>query len=91
MAHKKHKETPVEAPPASTLPIWAWWLLFLLPLIASEYMFSVGGRGWSMIVFPLAWIGFWYTTMDRAGWPILPARWREKLIHPTDEEEGGPS
>ncbi len=68
-------------------PVWVWWALFLLPLIASEFMFYIGGRGWSMLIFPIAWIGFWYTVMDRAGWPILPERWRARMTG--RREEGG--
>ncbi|MCD6105001.1 MAG: hypothetical protein J7J43_04375 [Thermosipho sp. (in: Bacteria)] len=41
------------------LPIWLKIILFLIPLIWSEYMFSVVGRWTSMILFPIAWFGFW--------------------------------
>ncbi|MDY7041343.1 MAG: hypothetical protein SVX38_10820 [Chloroflexota bacterium] len=56
------------------IPLWGWVLIFLVPLIMSEYMFYVVGRGMSMILFPVAWIGFWITLMHRAGWPILKRR-----------------
>jgi len=56
------------------IPLWGWVLIFLLPLIASEFMFYRVGRWPSMIIFPLAWIGFWAAMMQRSGWPILKKR-----------------
>lgn len=56
------------------IPLWGWILIFLVPLIASELMFYRVGRWPSMIVFPLAWIGFWAAMMQRSGWPILKKR-----------------
>ena len=56
------------------IPLWGWILIFLLPLIASEFMFYRVGRWPSMIIFPLAWIGFWAAMMHRSGWPILKKR-----------------
>ena len=56
------------------IPLWGWVLIFLLPLILSELMFYRVGREVSMILFPLAWIGFWVAIMQRAGWPILGKR-----------------
>jgi hypothetical protein len=53
------------------IPLWGWVLIFLVPLVVSEYMFYVADRTLNMILFPIAWIGFWYMTMNRAGWPIL--------------------
>lgn len=53
------------------IPLWGWILIFLVPLIASEYMFYRADRLPSMIIFPLAWIGFWAAMMQRSGWPIL--------------------
>lgn len=47
------------------IPLWGWILIFVLPLLASEYMFYVAGRIPTMIVFPFAWIGFWYFTFWR--------------------------
>jgi hypothetical protein len=35
-----------------------------------------------MILFPLAWIGFWVAMMSRAGWPIL-----EQFKKDRDDEE----
>jgi amino acid transporter len=46
----------------SWIPIWGWVLIFLLPLLFSEYMFYVAGRIPTMVVFPFAWVGFWYFT-----------------------------
>jgi hypothetical protein len=34
-------------------------------------MFWNVGKIASMIIFPIAWIGFWYAMMERSGWPIL--------------------
>jgi hypothetical protein len=56
------------------IPLWGWILLFLVPLALSEYMFYVADRRPSMILFPVAWIGFWVTIMHRAGWPIIKRR-----------------
>lgn len=56
------------------IPLWGWLLIFLVPLLISEYMFYVAGRTASMIVFPVAWIGFWIALMQRSGWPIFKRR-----------------
>ena len=56
------------------IPLWGWVLIFLVPLILSEFMFYQAGRLPSMIMFPLAWIGFWAAMMQRSGWPILKKR-----------------
>lgn len=56
------------------IPLWGWIIIFLAPLVLSELMFYRVGRGMSMILFPIAWIGFWAAMMHRAGWPILPGR-----------------
>lgn len=56
------------------IPLWGWILIFLVPLILSEFMFYRAGRSPSMIIFPLAWIGFWAAMMQRSGWPILKKR-----------------
>ena len=56
------------------IPLWGWILIFVVPLILSEYMFYVAGKRVSMILFPLAWIGFWATMMQRSGWQILKKR-----------------
>ncbi len=65
-------EEPTPTPTSNyDFPLWVWALIFFLPLIASELMFYNVGRTLSMILFPLAWIGFWVAMMSRAGWPIL--------------------
>lgn len=85
---KKKKKTtrPTQKPQSPTqsqeeqprkfawIPLWGWLLIFLLPLIMSEYMFYVAGRTFSMILFPVAWIGFWIALMQRSGWPIFKKR-----------------
>ena len=67
------------------MPLWGWVLLFLLPLLVSEFMFWNVGKIPSMIMFPIAWVGFWYVTMERAGWPILRNR-KEKAVTSEDGE-----
>lgn len=56
------------------IPRWGWAVIFLVPLIISEFMFWNVGKIPSMIIFPVAWIGFWYAMMARSGWPILKNR-----------------
>lgn len=56
------------------IPFWGWILIFLVPLALSEYMFYVADRRPSMILFAVAWIGFFVTIMHRAGWPIIKRR-----------------
>ena len=56
------------------IPLWGWILIFIVPLVISEYMFYQVGRTVNMILFPLAWVGFWYIIMQRAGWPIFRKR-----------------
>ncbi len=53
------------------IPLWGWVLIFILPLVVSEIMFYMVGRTVNMILFPLAWAGFWFIIMHRSGWPIL--------------------
>lgn len=68
-------QSPTERPRKFTwIPLWGWILIFLVPLLISEYMFYMAGRTASMIVFPVAWIGFWIALMQRSGWPILKRR-----------------
>jgi len=57
--------------PYDWIPLWGWALIFAGPLLASEYMFYRAGRTMSMILFPVAWVIFWFTLMQRSGWPIL--------------------
>lgn len=59
------------------IPLWGWILIFLLPLIFSEFMFYRAGRVASMIIFPIAWIGFWVALMQRSGWAILKQKKEE--------------
>lgn len=59
------------------IPLWGWIIIFLAPLVLSELMFYRVGRGMSMILFPIAWIGFWVAMMHRSGWPILPGRGKD--------------
>jgi len=56
------------------IPLWGWILIFLVPLIISELMFYAASRRVSMILFPMAWIGFWVAIMHRSGWSILKKR-----------------
>ena len=58
----------------SWIPLWGWVLIFIVPLVISEVMFYQVGRTVNMILFPLAWVGFWYIIMQRSGWPILKKR-----------------
>ncbi len=75
---KKKRKEEQEEQKYAWIPLWGWVLIFLVPLIVSEYMFYVANRQYSMILFPIAWIGFWYTLMQRSGWPILKKRNRDK-------------
>jgi hypothetical protein len=42
-----------------------------VPLIASEIMFLAAGKTWSAVIFPIAWIGFFYFQMKRGGWNVF--------------------
>ena len=66
------------------IPTWGWILIFLVPLAISEFMFYTAGRKVSMILFPIAWIGFWITLMHRSGWPIVK---KQKQEHAKKKEE----
>jgi hypothetical protein len=55
----------------SWIPLWGWALIFLVPLLLSEYMFYRVGRTASMILFPIAWVAFWASLMQRGGWSIF--------------------
>jgi hypothetical protein len=68
------------------IPLWGWALIFLVPLLVSEFMFWNVGKTYSMILFPIAWIGFWYAMMQRSGWPILKKRKTKKEA--ASEEDG---
>jgi hypothetical protein len=67
------------------IPLWGWILIFLVPLLVSEFMFWNVGRTFSMILFPIGWIGFWYAMMQRSGWPILKKR--KSKEEPASEED----
>ena len=66
MKNKEKTKDPKNKEPSrnkySRIPVWGWVLIFLLPLLFSEYMFYVAGRIPTMIAFPIAWVGFWYFT-----------------------------
>jgi hypothetical protein len=53
------------------IPLWGWGLIFLVPLILSEFMFYRADRKVSMVLFLVAWTGFWVAMMHRSGWAIL--------------------
>ena len=66
---KQQKKEPKEEKQASwfdRIPRWGWVLIFLVPLVLSEFMFYTVGRRVSMILFPIAWIGFWGALMWRS-------------------------
>ncbi len=52
---------------ADRFPLWGWAVAFCAPLVLSEYMFGAVGKTGSMILFPIAWIGFWIA-LDGALW-----------------------
>ncbi|MBC7331976.1 MAG: hypothetical protein H5T91_06095 [Synergistetes bacterium] len=45
--------------PKKRLPTWLTVILFVVPLVWSEYMFYVVNKWYSMVLFPIAWVGFW--------------------------------
>jgi hypothetical protein len=55
----------------SPFPLWVWVLIFILPLAFSEFMFYQVGRTFSMVAFPVAWVGFWWVMMERSDWAIF--------------------
>ncbi len=80
----KAKKKENENERVSWIPLWGWILIFLIPLIASQYMFWRVGRIPSMIMFPIAWIGFWYAMLERSDWRILK-NLRKQEESPSDE------
>lgn len=68
---KKSAAPEGQTRPFSWIPLWGWALIFVVPLALSEYMFYRVGRTASMILFPIAWLAFWITLMQRNGWPIF--------------------
>ncbi len=71
MAKKATGKSASEKANGSSKPLWFWILIFLLPLIASELMFYIAGRWGSMILFLVAWVGFWVAILHRSGWAIF--------------------
>lgn len=71
---RRKKEQEEQASQFDWIPRWGWVLIFLVPLIFSEFMFYMADRRASMIIFPIAWIGFWVAMMWRSGWSILKKR-----------------
>ena len=68
---EKEQEEEKQTSRFDWIPRWGWVLIFLVPLVLSEFMFYTVGRRVSMILFPLAWVGFWGAIMWRSGWSIL--------------------
>ena len=50
---------------------WIRLAVFLVPLIFSEIMFLNVGRRWSAVIFPVAWVAFFYFQMKRGGWNVF--------------------
>ncbi len=71
---KKSATAQEKARPFAWIPLWGWALIFVVPLLASEYMFYRVGRTMSMVLFPIAWVAFWVTLMRRGGWSIFKKR-----------------
>jgi hypothetical protein len=71
---KKARGSDQKARPFSWIPRWGWVLIFLVPLLMSEYMFYRVGRTASMVLFPVAWVAFWITLMQRSGWAVFRGR-----------------
>jgi len=42
-----------------------------VPLILSEIMFLNVGRIWNAVIFPVAWVAFFYFQMKRGGWNVF--------------------
>ncbi len=64
------QETAVAKPPVRTgwrrVPTWGWALIFIVPLILSEFMFYQAGRTVNMMLFPMVWAGFWVAIWYRS-------------------------
>ncbi|RIE16350.1 hypothetical protein [Candidatus Cryosericum septentrionale] len=50
---------------------WVRLAVFLVPLILSEIMFLHVGRRWNAVIFPVAWVAFFYFQMKRGGWNVF--------------------
>jgi hypothetical protein len=90
--HRQRAESKAEAQAEESaafqwIPLWGWAIVFLVPLLLSEFMFWNVGKIPSMIIFPVAWIGFWYALMERSGWPILKDR-KDRTTEPAPDEDG---
>ncbi len=73
-ADANQKAAATKAPPRTgwqRFPIWAWALIFVVPLVLSEFMFYQAGRMFNMVLFPIVWAGFWvalwYRSRARSG------------------------
>jgi len=62
---------PESAPKKQPPRYWIRLSVFLVPLILSELMFWRAGRLWEIIIFPIAWVGFFYFQMKRGGWNVF--------------------
>ncbi|MCR4432879.1 MAG: hypothetical protein NUV70_02385 [Caldiserica bacterium] len=68
---------PKKKPLAQRIPLGGWLFIFLFPLILSEFMFYAVGKWVSMILFGIAWVGFWLALMYRSDWAIFKNRSKE--------------
>jgi hypothetical protein len=50
---------------------WIRLAVVLVPLILSEIMFLNVGRRLSAVIFPVAWVAFFYFQMKRGGWNVF--------------------
>jgi hypothetical protein len=73
MKNKEIGEDNTEHTPSrlERIPLWGWILIFVLPLVSSEYMFYAAKRLFSLVAFPIAWIVFWILIMNRSGWSLF--------------------
>ena len=49
-------------------------LLFFIPFILGEILLYTGGRTASMVIFPVAWVGFWAALLYTSDWAPLVKR-----------------
>ncbi len=75
---RPRQKEPAEEEYVSPFPLWVWGLIFILPLLFSEFMFYQVGRIFSMVAFPVAWVGFWWVMMERSDWAIFKQRDRNE-------------
>jgi hypothetical protein len=50
---------------------WIRLAVFLVPLILSEIMFLHVGKRLSAVIFPVAWVAYFYFQMKRGGWNVF--------------------